>query len=198
VAARGQARTAQDLAAGIAHVAEAAATERPGAFRAARNLVRQSYEREKGALASVRRLAARGRTPDYVAQATERLEDGLNADLRSLERAWSAITGRNLPSVEPTRDEQAMDAVVYAPVADLSTWLAAMDKVKPVEGLHRMMQFEAYNFADGKRSALEVYDAVAAEALAAGRWYYGVVRPSDVREALDRAARAGAFTTRKR
>ena len=55
-----------------------------------------------------------------------------------------------------------------------------------------------YNFADGRRSALEVYEAVAAEALAAGAWYYGAVQPADVREALERATRAGAFTTRKK
>ena len=91
-----------------------------------------------------------------------------------------------------------MDAVVYVPVADLGAWYDAMEKVRPVPGLHRMMQFEAYNFADGRRSALEVYEAVAAEALAAGAWYYGTVQAADVREALERAARAGAFTTRKK
>ena len=48
-----------------------------------------------------------------------------------------------------------------------------MERVKAVDGLHAMMQFEVYNFADGRRSALEVYEAVAAEALSAGRWYYG-------------------------
>ena len=58
-----------------------------------------------------------------------------------------------------------------------------MDRVKAVDGLHAMMQFEVYNFADGQRSALEVYDAVAAEALSAGRWYYGKVTPAGVREA---------------
>jgi hypothetical protein len=198
VAGRGQARLAQDVATALAHLAEAAPADRPAAFRASRSLVRHASEREKAALASVRRLAPRGRAADHVSQAIQRLEDGLGEDLRAVERAWTAITGRNLPNVDPERDEQAMDAVVYVPVADLSAWLDAMEKVKPVEGLHRMMQFEAYNFADGKRSALEVYEAVAAEALTAGRWYYGAVRPADVREALERAARAGAFTTRRK
>ena len=52
-----------------------------------------------------------------------------------------------------------------------------MENVKPVDGLHSMMQFEVYNFADGRRTALEVHEAVAAEALAAGRWYYGASGP---------------------
>jgi hypothetical protein len=179
-------------------VAQAAPADRPAAFRAARNLVRQASTREAAALASVRRLAPRGRALDVVAQATSRLEEALTADLRALERAWTGLTGRGLPNIELSRDEQAMGALVYVPVTDPGAWEDAMEKVKAVEGLHPMMRFETYNFADGKRSALEVYDAVAAEALSAGEWYYGRVSAADVREALDRAAKAGAFTLRRR
>ena len=93
-------------------------------------------------------------------------------------------------------DEQALAKKVYAPVPDLGPWQDAMVKIKAVEGLHSMMRFEVYNFADGKRTALEVYQSVAAEALSAGAWYYGDVRPADVREALERAVQAGAYTVR--
>jgi hypothetical protein len=72
-----------------------------------------------------------------------------------------------------------------------------MEKVKPVEGLHAMMRFEVYNFADGRRNALDVYRAVAAEALSAGEWYYGTVAPADVLEALERGVKAGAFSLRQ-
>jgi hypothetical protein len=72
-----------------------------------------------------------------------------------------------------------------------------MEKVKAVDGLHSMMRFEVYNFADGKRTALEVYQSAAAEALSAGAWYYGEVKPADVREALERAVQAGAYTVRE-
>jgi hypothetical protein len=41
-----------------------------------------------------------------------------------------------------------------------------------------------------------VYEAVAAEALSAGAWYYGKVKPAAVLEALEQAARAGAFTVK--
>jgi hypothetical protein len=58
------------------------------------------------------------------------------------------------------------------------------------------MRFEVYNFADGRRSAYEVYESVAAEALSAGAWYYGEVSAADVLEALDRAAKAGAYTVK--
>ena len=38
---------------------------------------------------------------------------------------------------------------------------------------------------------------MAAEALSAGTWYYGEVKPADVREALERAEKAGAYTARE-
>jgi hypothetical protein len=198
VASRGASRIAADLASGVAHVSRAAAADRPGAFRAARNLVRQSHRKEVLAVGSVRRLAGRGRAAEYITQATERLESTLGEDLRALERAYVALTGQNLPNVEPTREEEALDRQVYVPAPDFGTWFAALEKVKAVEGLHPVLRFEVYNFADGKRSALEVYEAVAAEALSAGEWYYGTVKAGDVKEALDRAVQAGAYTVRKK
>jgi hypothetical protein len=125
------------------------------------------------------------------------MEESLPRDLRALERAYAAIAGQGVPNVELTPDEQKMAEQVFVPVTDVAAWQDAMAKVRPVDGLHPMMRFEAYNFADGKRTAWEVYEAVSAEALSAGEWYYGVVRPADVLEALDRAAQAGAFTRRK-
>jgi hypothetical protein len=65
-------------------------------------------------------------------------------------------------------------------------------------GLHPMLRFEALNFADGRRSAWEVYEAVSAEALSAGEWYYGSVSPADVAAVLEAGAQAGALTLRKR
>jgi hypothetical protein len=198
VASRAASRIAADLAAAVAHVAQAPPAERAAAFRAARSLVRQSHRKEQTALLSVRRLGPRGRAAEYVTQASERMESSLGEDLRSLERAWIAVTGLNLPNLEPSREEDALDRQVYVPVPEYAAWQAAMDKVKAVEGLHPVMRFEVYNFADGKRSALEVYEAVAAEALSAGEWYYGTVKVADVKEALERAAQAGAYTVRKK
>ncbi len=198
VAARGQARRAADLATAIAHVAEAAPADRAAAFKLARTLVRQSHLREAAALSSVRRLAPRGRASEVVTQALDRDEDALVADLHALERAFSAITGQNLPNVSPGREEQALADAVYVPVTDPGAWQDAVEKVKPLDGVHRMLQFEVMNFADGRRTTLEVYEAVAAEALAAGRWYYGTIKPGEVKELLDRGAKAGAFSLRRK
>jgi hypothetical protein len=129
-------------------------------------------------------------------QANKVLEDAMESDLSELERAHTAVAGKNPPNLELTKDEKAMAQKVYAPVADYGAWKDAMDKVEAVTGLHPMMRFEVYNFADGKRSAYEVYESVAAEALSAGSWYYGEVKAADVLEALERAVKAGAYTVR--
>jgi hypothetical protein len=198
VAARGRSRAAADAATAAELIARATAGEQEAAFRAARNLVLHSHRKEAAALASVRRLSPKGRAAELVGQGLSRLESAEAQELASLEKAFAAITGKNPPNIEPTPEEREMMAKVFAPVPDIGAIEDAMDKVKAVEGLHPMMRFEAYNFADGKRNAYEVYQAVAAEALSAGEWYYGIVKPADVLETLERAAKAGAFTVKER
>jgi hypothetical protein len=60
------------------------------------------------------------------------------------------------------------------------------------------MEFEILNFADGKRTAWQVYEAVAAEALSAGEWYYGTVRPEHVKAVLDAGVEVGAYSVKER
>jgi Zn-dependent M28 family amino/carboxypeptidase len=199
VAARGRARIAADTATAVAYLARTAPEGRAAAWRDAWNLVRQSVAKEQAALGSLRRLANRSRAGELLASATRRLENELASELESLERAYSAMTGQNLPNVDLSPDERAMAEKVYVPLADPAAFEDALDELpRAHRGLHAMMRFEVYNFADGRRSAWEVYEAVAAEALSAGEWYYGRVTPQDVQAALDAAAAKGAFTVRKR
>lgn len=197
VASRGVARIAGDLATAIAHVAQAPPAGREAAYAAARNLVARSHGKEAGALASIRRLSPAGRAADYVRDALARREAARPRDLEALDAAYRAITGHPPAEASLSTEERSLAGKVYAPVAGLGAWQDAMEKVKPVDGLHAMMRFEVYNFADGRRTGLEVYQSVAAEALSAGAWYYGEVRPADVREALERAVQAGAYTVRE-
>jgi hypothetical protein len=197
VASRAASRIAADVATAVAHVAQAPPAGRDAAYSAARNLVIQSYRKEAGALDSIRRLSGSGRGSTYLGELLTRLEADRPRDLESLAAGYRAITGRAAGEPSLSAEEQALAGKVYGPVADLGTWQDAMKKVKAVEALHPMMRFEAYNFADGKRTALEVYQSVAAEALSAGAWYYGEVKPADVREALERAVQAGAYTVRE-
>lgn len=196
VATRARSRIAADLATGVAHIAGVVPGERDAAFRAARNLLHQSYLKETGALQSIRRLSPRGRAVEYVSQAAAKLEDAEGNDFAALEKAYGAITGKNPPNVDLSKEEREMAGKVFVPVADIGTVHDALGKAKPGGSLHAMMRFEVYNFADGKKNAYEVYEAVAAEALSAGEWYYGQVTASDVLRTLEAAAEAGAFTVK--
>jgi hypothetical protein len=57
--------------------------------------------------------------------------------------------------------------------------------------LHPLMQFEALNFADGKRTVREIFEAVSAQADSAGAWYYGTVRQEDVEALFESAGQIG-------
>jgi peptidase M28-like protein len=197
VAARAASRVAADLATAVAHLAASPPAGREAAYAAACNLVSQSYRKEAGALASVRRLSPTGRAAAYVGDALARLEAARPRDLEAIASAYRAITGRGPAEATLSTEEQALAGRVYAPIGDLGAWQDAMEKIKAADGLHSMMRFEVYNFADGRRTGLEVYQSVAAEALSAGAWYYGEVKPADVREALERAVEAGAYTARE-
>jgi hypothetical protein len=198
-AARGRSRAADDAAKAVACISRSAPADRAAAYAAARNLIRHSYAKERAALASVVRMAGgTSRAAAQVAEASGRLTEAESADLVGLEKAWTGMTGAAPPAAVETEEEREMAGRVYVPVADVGAFEDAIGTVKAVEGLHAMMRFETYNFADGRRNALEVYRAVAAEALSAGDWYYGTVTAADVRETLERAATAGAFTLRAR
>ena len=199
VAARGRARLAADTATAVAHVVQAAPDARAAAWRAGWNVLRQSVAKEQAALASLRRLAGRGRVGELLQSAARRLEGELGSELDALERGYMALTGQNLPNVDLAKDEREMADKVFVPLAEAAAFEDALEHMASAGSrLHPMMRFETLNFADGRRSAWEVYEAVAAEALSGGEWYFGTVTPADVLAVLEAGAKAGAFTVRKR
>jgi len=194
VGARAAARVAADRARALEHLMAAAPADRPAALRAARNLLRHSWRKEQGALGSVARLAPPRAVNDAIAREALVLEQAQPIALRDLDAAWTGLTGTPAPAdPPPSAIEQELARTVYTPAADLGAWQDGVREAKPVEGLHGIMRFEILNFADGRRTGLQVYEAVAAEALSAGAWYYGQPSPEDVKETLERAVKAGAY-----
>jgi Peptidase family M28 len=197
VGARARARVATDIATAVSHLAEAAPGDRDEAFRAARNLVRQSSLKEVVALDSIRRMSPRGRAAGHAREAAARLEGDLGANLGAVDGAYEAVTGNKPPNLVLGKEDRNMAAKVFVPTNDVARIQDARDKMRDAgKGLHAMMAFEVVNFADGRRNAYEVYEAVAAEALSAGSWYYGEVRPADVMSLLEKASEAGILTVR--
>jgi hypothetical protein len=196
VSARGLARVARDTATAIAHVVQARPEDRPTAEAEAGNLIRQAHRREERELDSFGRLGGGSRVRVLLDAGRARLERSSADDLEALDEAVVGLTGeasRPAPAADPE-----LASTVYAVPAGRADLHERRAKVKAPAGMHRMMAFEALNFADGTRSGWEIYEAVAAEALSAGQWYYGRVRPADVRAVLDSAVDSGALVATSR
>ncbi len=60
-------------------------------------------------------------------------------------------------------------------------------------GMHSLMRGETMSFVDGRRSYYDIYKAVKAESLAAGKFFYGTVTLDDVVKTLDANVKSGAL-----
>ena len=60
-------------------------------------------------------------------------------------------------------------------------------------GMHSQMSMATMSFVDGKRSYFDIYKAVKAENMAAGKFYYGTVAFDDVVKVLDGNVSSGAL-----
>jgi hypothetical protein len=198
VAARGRARVAGDAATAVAHLVQSRSEERAAAWAEAAALVRETHAKEGRALASLDRLDPAGRAQEIVDGARRQLEGSRRAEIQALEKAYVALTGAPPPAAESDETVRAMARAVYAPGGDAAELSRSLRKVEAPSGLHPLMEFEVLNFADGTRTAWEIYEAVTAEALSAGRWYYGAVTPAHVQAVLDSAVKTGALKTRDR
>ncbi len=201
VAGGARVRLSRDLGIGTARLAAAPASERDEAFRDAWNLLDQAERREVRGLNSLR---------PYAAPAIQKLIERLSEDMKltelnhqkRLEEWYEALAGRRpspgLESSVLTAKERELDARVPKPAASLADFLRRSQEIQAPPELHKLMVFEALNFADGQRSVLEIYRAVRAESLSAGEWYYGRVTQDQIDDLFKAAekVRAVEITTR--
>jgi hypothetical protein len=190
--AEGRARQARELAVAAELVRQAPPSARADAWARAVSLVREGLARERRGLQSVLALAPDG--PKTRAAAAS-LAAGQPAETDAetlLLPLWTAITGEpRAPALTLGARERDLAGRVPTLVDDVRLHLDQRRKVKRPQRLHALMAYEALNFVDGSRSVLDIARAVAAEADAAGEWYYGRVELEDVAEYLESAAAAG-------
>ena len=168
--------------------------------RAAR-LVREAARRERRALESVRLFSKDGTGAEFLAVTLSQLPTDQDA-LKRLDTYVRGLAQAKAPGVIPpslvagSAEKGAKTTAAMVPVMTGSV-KAFLDKRREIERprtMHPLMQYEALNYADGKRTVREIYEAVAAEADAAGAWYYGTVRQEDVEKIFESAAKAGIAT----
>jgi hypothetical protein len=157
----------------------------------AANLVRQAARRERRALESLAHFTAPGGAGERAVKALiEQLPTEENAEMR-LAAYVTGVTARRPPAKTLSAKEKELAGTVPSIAVSIQGFLDARSKLKRPAGLHGLMAYEALNFVDGRNSYLDIFSAVAAEADAAGEWYYGHVSLDDVVSYLESAKAAG-------
>lgn len=171
----------------------AAPDARDAAYRDGINLINQAGARAMATLESVEMFGEPALAERLGAMRGESLPNAADAARYALGVNYRALTGNTkLPTAQPSNEEREMAGrvpEVAVPIADY------FEKRRDVEsvGLHGLMAYEVWNFVDGKRSYLDIYRAVRAEAQSVGKWYYGTVSTKQVADLLDAGVKAGAL-----
>lgn len=165
----------------------------------ARNLIERAGERERKAEESILVFAAPGGPAAGQVKTLAARIDRMASDLvRDLDAAFLRIAGGGkIPAMAPFSPvEKEMAARVPVNIGTLDEYLGKRGSGLNFPGLHPIMVKECYCFVDGKRSCLDIFKAVQAEALSGGEFYYGKVTPDAVRSLFDDAVRKGVMEYR--
>lgn len=184
-------RIGEDFATAVRLLKQSARADIISAYKQAANLVRQAIAREARAVESVAVFAKQGSGEKLTAELAARLRGSEKEYRDDLARFYRAFAGQDPPASFPlTEKEKQLGMMVAERIGTVADYVENREKVKRVRGLHPLMSFEILNFVNGENSALDVYNAVSAEAIAAGDWYYGKVTLEQVEEYLKNAAEA--------
>ncbi|HEY9517989.1 MAG TPA: hypothetical protein VIQ98_01980, partial [Gemmatimonadales bacterium] len=105
--------------------------------------------------------------------------------LRELELGWRQATGQRTPPRRVlTAVETELAALRPALAAGPREFLTGRGEVAGVPGLHGYMGPEIASAVNGKRSGIDIYRFIAAEAREAGDHYFGVVTAEAVLQYL--------------
>ncbi len=169
----------------------AALADRPAAYLDGKNLIEQARVRSTTALDSLRVFGAEPKLAAELDEWKTRLGTSVSNLLQDLDRNYFLLSGNaTLPAAQSGEEEKAMAGkvpVIAGSIADFLEKRRDLDKT----GLHTLMSYEVWNFVDGKRSYLDIYRAVRAEAQSVGAWYYGTVSAKQVADLLDAGIKAG-------
>jgi hypothetical protein len=185
---RGAERLARNLRLGLTWIATA--TDKAAAYHEAGDQIRYAAERERIALGSLAQIHPSARS--LVQPLLQELARREAQAAREIEIAYRQATGRGgAPPRAPTPAEERLAALRPAVTGGPKEFQSGRGAIEGVSGLHSLMAFEVLNAVDGRRSGLDIYRFVAAEAREAGRHYYGTVTPDAVLAYLQSVAAAG-------
>ncbi len=155
-------------------------------------LVEQGAERERRALNSMRVIAGSDKAVKDLIDNYIRLVDAKEQMMRSEIKSLETEIDRTIPRSIPQMPADA--SKIPANTASTKEYFEKRTRVRT--GLHSIMVSEVMNFVDGKRTYHDIYRAVRAESLSAGKFFYGTVTYQDVKAILDANVASGALTVR--
>jgi hypothetical protein len=177
------------------HLIRQADKERlPLAYKDARILIAEAALKEQRALDSIGVFAhgdAKGL--ELIKWFSDQIERAKESNLTDLSRLYELLSGDRPPATQLSPKEMELAKKIPVRIEGVAEYLAAREKIGPTPGLHPLMRAEVLNFVDGRRSFLQIYHAVRAEALSVGEFYYGVVTLEAVEDVLNKALAAGAL-----
>ncbi|MEZ5308507.1 MAG: PA domain-containing protein [Pyrinomonadaceae bacterium] len=180
---QGQRRLAHDLSQAFRLIGE-----KEDGLAMAQVLVRQGIKREIRALESMRVIADKNadanRVIDRLIKMVESGQSKMQSDIAEFARA------KNVGS-ETTSTLIPASSKVPENIASTETYFQKRARIRT--GLHPAMSSEVMNFVDGNRSYSEICEAVMAESLSAGPFFYGTVDCNDVYSLLDANVKSGAL-----
>lgn len=155
-------------------------------------LIEQGSIRERRALNSMRVIAGNDQKANQTIDTFLKLVDEREKQLvKELTSFYQTKYGK-APISNLTPAETAASQKIPAYIASMDEYFNKRTNTQT--GLHSLMRSETMNFIDGKRSYFDIYKAVKAEALSAGKFFYGTVTLEDVVKHLEANVKSGALT----
>jgi hypothetical protein len=154
-------------------------------------LIEQGSLRERRALNSMRVIASNDSRANRTIDTFLAQTDGREKQLISELSAYYRDRYGKAPAVTMTTAQTAAAKKVPMNAPTLEEYFSKRRNTPT--GLHSHMSMATMSFVDGKRSYFDIYKAVKAENLAAGKFYYGTVTFDDVVKVLDGNVQAGAL-----
>ena len=154
-------------------------------------LIEQGSHRERRALNSMRVIAAGNNAANQTIDTFLKLVDAREKQLLSeISAFYQNKYGKN-PALNLSPAEIEASKKIPSNIASMDEYFSKRTGAQT--GLHSLMRSETMNFVDGRRSYFDIYKAVKAEALSAGKFFYGTVKLEDVVKHLDANVKSGAL-----
>jgi hypothetical protein len=194
--AQGNKRLANDLQSAFNQLQTL--SDKEDGWKNANMLIEQGILREVRALNSIKKIAGNdAASARAITASVNQMKSKQTTLTNEISEAYKRINNiEKTPVIKQNEMELAASKKVPANNASLDAYFEKRSGYIAGTTLHPTMRTELFNFVDGKRNYFEIYKALKAEAMAAGAWYYGVVKLQDVVKVLDANVENGTLVVK--